>query len=258
MTSQINDDFWDLARHCYGYGNWQGHYWFIGPEQGGSVTRIPKRAAAFRKLDGDTDGLCDCCEFHKEIFEAGDKDWCRQGKLPPLQSTWHYLLVTLLSYKNQITFEKSNDRAAREIYLRPIKEYQRDEWGRSNGETCVIERSGVAYKSFKESAAIRATFSDSERQEFDSVLRQRTEHITSQILKIGPDFVLIYSKSQYPHWKDLRSRGSKISGSPNEIFRVGRTLVAFAESRGKNNPHPDPWFNLGQELRKHGTREHTN
>jgi hypothetical protein len=254
----MNDDFWTLARHCYGYGSWNASFWFIGPEQGGSMTEVPVRAAAFRKLDQDADGLCDCCEFHREILHATGKDWCKQDALPPLQHTWHYLMMTLMSYQGTVTLQNPPRGAAREAYKHPFKKYQRDEWGRSNGKTCVIERSGVSARSFKESGTLRTLLSQVERDEFDDILLQRTAQITAQILKVGPEFVLIYSKSQHSYWADLRSKGSRVSESPNEIFRVGRTLVAFAESRGPNNPRPDPWFNLGQELQKHRTEKHTN
>jgi hypothetical protein len=254
----MNDDLWYLARNCYGYGSWNGDYWFIGPEQGGSERKMTKRAVAFRKLDLDKDGLCDCRKFHRAIYEPGDKDWHRSESLPPLQSTWHYLMLTLMSFRGKITLDKPSSGQALSDYQRPFREYQRDEWGSSEGKTCVIERSGVPFKSFKESAALRASFSQAESAEFEAILRQRVEHIADRISEGKPEFVVIYSKSQHSYWADLRSKGSRVSESPNEIFRVGQTLVAFAESRGPNNPRPDPWFNLGQELRKHRTEKHTN
>jgi hypothetical protein len=254
----MNDDLWALARHCYGYGSWDGDYWFIGPEQGGSKEKMTKRAAAFRKLDLDKDGLCDCREFHQEVYEPGDKDWHRSDPPPtPLQSTWHYLILTLMSYKEKITLGNPMTGQTLSDYQRPFREYQRVEWGRSDGETCVIERSGINAKSFVESAALRASFSQAERAEFEAILRCRVKNITARIHEGKPEFVVIYSKSQHSYWGDLRNAGARISESPNEIFKVGPTLVAFAESRGRNNPRPDPWFELGQELRKHSTNKHT-
>jgi hypothetical protein len=252
----MNDDLWYLARHCYGYGSWSGKYVFIGPEQGGSEKTMAKRADAFRKLNRD--GLCDCREFHNEIYEPGDRDWYRAEPFTPLQSTWHYLMLTLMSYQGKIKSDNPLPGQTPSDYLRPLRKYQGDEWGRSGGETCVIERSGVAFKSFKESAARRASFSQAESAEFETILRRRVEQITARIREGRAEFVVIYSKSQHSYWGDLRNAGSRISESPSKIFRVGPTLVAFAESRGPKNPRPGPWFQLGQELRKHRANKHAN
>jgi len=253
----MNNDLWCLARHCYGFGSWGGKYVFIGPEQGGTHQKMTKRADAFRKLDLDKDGLCDCREFHQEIYEPGDRDWHRSEPPPtPLQSTWHYLILTLMSYEGMIKSDKPLPGQTPSEYQRPFRKYQRDEWGRSNGETCVIERSGINAKSFVESAALRASFSQAECAEFEAILRRRVEHITARIREGKAEFVVIYSKSQHSYWGDLRKAGSRICESQNEIFRVGPTLVAFTESRGPNNPRPGPWFQLGQELRKHRTNKH--
>jgi hypothetical protein len=30
----MDDHQLQMARGCYGYGNWKARYWFLGPEQG--------------------------------------------------------------------------------------------------------------------------------------------------------------------------------------------------------------------------------
>jgi hypothetical protein len=255
----MNDDLWFLARYCYGYGSWNGSYWFIGPEQGGSEKKMTKRAEAFRKLDLDNDGLCDCREFHREIYEPGQPDdWFRLERLPPLQTTWYCLMLTLMSYKGKVGIEKPTKGHLLYEYQRTFREYQRDHWGSSAGKTCVIERSGIPAKNFKESSARRASLSQTERNQLDDILRSRVEHITERIRANEPEFVVIYSNSQYPSWEVLRKESSKITQSPNETFKLGRTLIAFTESTGKNSPGHARWLALGQDLRKHRSTTHGN
>ena len=247
----MNDDLWDLARHCYGYGSWDASYWFIGPEQGGSEKEMKKRADAFRKLDSDKDGLCDCREFHREIYEPGQRDWFRQEPLPPLQTTWYCLMLTLKSYEGEVGIEKPKAGPLLCAYQRPVREYQRDHWGSSVGETCVIELSGIPAKNFKESNASKASLSQAERHQFDAILRSRAEHITDRIRAGGPEFVVIYSNWQYPYWEELRKESSKITQGPNEYYRLGRTLITFTESNGKNSPGHARWLTLGKSIQKH-------
>ena len=69
----------------------------------------------------------DCAKHHRGF---GFTKWHEPP--PPTQPTWRQLIRLLLSYKGQ-----PDD-------LETIREYQRNEWGSSNGETCVIELSGLA------------------------------------------------------------------------------------------------------------------
>jgi hypothetical protein len=143
----MNDDERELALRCFGYGKWNAPYWFIGPEQGkGKLEKkdVTDRARAFRKLNRD--GLCDCHAFHIEI---SDERWhfkeegIRHKDTPPLQATWKSLILLLMAYQKKPTTDE-----ARIDYQR---EYQRKCWGNSEGETCVIELSGLPAKNFEES-----------------------------------------------------------------------------------------------------------
>src|SRR6266404_6945129 len=126
-TKQMTHGLNEMARHCYGYGRWAAPYWFIGPEQGmgrsenDDLTRRVEVWCALGKHELD-----DCRKFHQRI---GEDKWHRTR--PRLQSTWRPLILLLMTYLDR---PADNER---------LRNYQRDEWGTLNGETCVIELCGI-------------------------------------------------------------------------------------------------------------------
>src|SRR5579859_7409872 len=119
----MEHDFSEMARQSFGYGRWDAPYWFIGPEQGQSSAEnddLTHRFKAWRDLGSPE--LCDLEEFHRAINEHS---WHRK-----LQRTWRPLMLLLMTF-----LEKRADKGS-------LLSYQRDEWGRAIGETCVIELSG--------------------------------------------------------------------------------------------------------------------
>jgi hypothetical protein len=125
----MNEALKDMAIRCYGYGRWDAPYWFIGPEQGQSSKEnhdLEPRLKAWLGLGGRE--LDDCEEFSVAINEHS---WHREGKL---QSTWRPLILLLMTFINRPADKES------------LRTYQRHQWGRTTGETCVIELSGLAAK----------------------------------------------------------------------------------------------------------------
>lgn len=104
----------------YGYGSWDAKLWFVGMEEGGgdSLDEIERRLAAW---DG-SDDLADLREFHRAI---GVDRWFRQR--PQIQNTWGKLIRIALAAAGRPTDAES------------VRNYQRDELGRRNGDTAVIE-----------------------------------------------------------------------------------------------------------------------
>jgi hypothetical protein len=115
-----------------------------------------------------------------------------------------------------------------------LRNYQRDKWGALNGETCVIELSGLAANSFKV---------DRDRKCFRE---ERIEVIHERMVEHKPKFVVMYGKSDKPHWE-------AITGCcfPSEnILKLGPTIAAFAThptSRGSTNGY---WIELGLRLQR--------
>jgi hypothetical protein len=218
MSDETMDDgIRKMALRCYGYGQWRAPYWFIGPEQGQAPEEdddLRPRVRAWLKLGGGE--LTDCREFHALI---GEKRWHRDR--PKLQSTWRPLLLLLMTYLG-----KSTDRDA-------LRNYQRDNWGRLDGETCVIELSGLAARNFTVPRD-RESF----RQERVAIIRER-------ILQNSPELVVMYGMSEIEHW-------TKIAGKSFPKENIGRlastTLVCTPHptSYGMKNEY---WTNLGVALR---------
>ena len=195
----MDDELREFARRCYGYGNWRAPYWFIGPEQGQAREEnddLRPRIKAWHDL-GKVE-LNDCCDFHALI---GEKSWHREK--PRLQSTWRPLMLLLMTFLEKST---DNDR---------LREYQRDQWGRLEGETCVIELSGLAAHSFK---------IPRDRELFR---RERIEFIRERMLHCKPALAVMYGERDKPHWE-------AIAGQPfpaENILKIGSITVVFT-------PHP--------------------
>jgi hypothetical protein len=163
-----------LAENCYGYGNWNAPYWFVGPEQGQGDWedgKLERRYRAFIELGKD--GLSDCFNFHQHI---GETRWCSE-----LQSTWKRLILILLAYKGLPT---ENDK---------ILSYQCRDLGNATGETCVIELSGLPAKNF------------SVTRDRKSFREKRIQEILSKARAAKPKFIVIYGKSQRKYWENIES-----------------------------------------------------
>ena len=213
----------DMARRSYGYGRWDAPYWFIGPEEGqapGENNDLKRRHEAFCQLGKD--GLSDCRTFHELINETR----FHREERPALQPAWRRLMLLLMAFSEKLTGEKLKDD---EI----LRAYQRDRWGSSVGETCVIELSGLPSRSFKEPR---------DRKSFRP---ERVEFISRKMCACKPKFVVMYGISEKKHWEKIAGRALR----KNDVRKVESTIIAFA-------PHPvafgtkdQDWRKLGQRLR---------
>jgi hypothetical protein len=115
-----------------------------------------------------------------------------------------------------------------------LRNYQRDFWGMENGETCVIELSGLSAKSLK-APIDRISFRD-QRIEF---IKERIGHCES-----GPKLVVMYGYGAEKHWK-------RLSGC--ELIRVdavrfGSTLFAFMPGPTAPGQNDEEWIDLGTKI----------
>jgi hypothetical protein len=170
---------------------------------------------------GETE-LCDCLDFHAQI---PDMSW-HQGK-PKLQRTWRPLILLLKTF-----LDLPSD-------IENLRAYQRDRWGRvKEGETCVIELSGLAARSGREPID-RVRFRE-----------ERIQTIRERILSSKPVFVVTYGLNEKPYWERIAGR----SLVRDEVVRVGTTGIAFAphpQDRGRRN---SDWARLGTKLRLESDR----
>jgi hypothetical protein len=232
--SDLDEETRAMARNSYGYGSWQAPCWFIGPEQG--VGRHEKgdlesalgvRVAAWVKL-GRLD-LNDCGKFHCEI---GEKNWhCKEPV--NLQPTWRPLLLTLLTFLRASTDDEV------------LRAYQRDRWGRLDGETCVIELSGLAAP-------------DLENANANPFLNERIQVICERIRTHQPRFVVMYGRMQRKSWcaiaKAVTGRlfpdGTETELPKTNILVHESTALVWTPAPTAHGMKNEYWVRLGQRLRK--------
>lgn len=216
-----------LATECFGYGSWKAPFWFIGPEQGQGSHEgndLTPRYNAFREcnVDGLSDGLSDSKAFHALIQEHR---WHREN--PALQSTWRRLMILLLAYQGCLTGDPSQDDKI-------LRDYQRDKLGMRDGKTCLIELSGIPARSF------------TVPRDRETHRGERLEKLQKKITNCKPEFVVIYGKGQWKHWKRFPE-----FGSPSEnIMKIGHTLIAFALHPQARGTTDESWIQLGEALRR--------
>lgn len=218
LADTMNDGIREMALRCYGHGRWSAPYWFVGPEQGQAPEEnddLVPRVKAWLELGGGE--LTDCREFHALI---GEKRWHREQ--PRLQATWRPLLLLLMTFLG-----KDTDRDT-------LRKYQRDEWGTLDGETCVIELSGLAARNF------------TVPRDRESFRQERVAVIREKMLQHSPALVVMYGTSEAEHWTKIAGREF-----PKEnIVRIGSTIFACTPhptSYGMTNEY---WTSLGVTLRR--------
>lgn len=204
-----------MARKFFGFGRWGAPFWFIGPEPGKGPTESDDNSARIREwVRFGKPELCDCREFHRAI---GELHWHRDA--PRLQRTWRSLILFLMAAQGR-AFD--NER---------VRIYQRMHWGKANGDTCVIELSGVASRKLTSNA-----------QPF---LKERVETIRERLTRNKPALILFYGANRIKSFED-------IAGCPlasDRFTRRGETVFTFT-------PHPvaygrkdADWVNLAQAIR---------
>ena len=221
---QMDHDTREMARRSFGYGRWDAPYWFIGPEQGQGrhekENDLKPRLEAwlyferhFKQIE-----LNDCRDFH---FHIDERRW--HGETPQLQRTWRRLMLLLMTFLGRPIGEES------------LLQYQRDKWGRLDGETCVIELSGLAARSARVPR---------DRKSFRT---KRIEIIRERMLHYKPELVVMYGVSQKHDWETITEQRFP----PENVLNLGPTTVALAlhPAAWGNRAPDDYWRKLGQRLR---------
>lgn len=205
-----------MAEDFYGYGRWEAPYWFIGPEAGMGKDYDDSLAARYDswKQLGFAP-IVDCAAHHRGF---GFTEWHKPH--PPTQPTWRQLIRLLLFYKGEPTD------------IEAIRAYQRDKWGSSTGETCVIELSGLAAPSMQ-TAQDRTTF-----------LSKRIERIREAALKYAPEFIVMYGKGQRSEWERI----TQSEFNSNGLCHMEKTVVALAIHPVAPKLTCEYWVNLGRLL----------
>jgi hypothetical protein len=215
--THMNANLYEMARMSYGYGQWDAKYWFIGPEQGIGTEDLLTRVRAWVDL-GRRD-LNDCREFHRRI---GETRWHCKKLRPKLQSTWRRLMLLMMTF-----LEMPADRES-------LRNYQRDQWGRSGGETCVIELSGLAAPSLKEA------------EDTSLFLSERIEVIRGKIADHKPKLVVMYGDMQRASWEAI---ASPLSFTDENFLLNGSTIFACTPHPNKRGLRDAYFTDMGRRLR---------
>ncbi|MEH2139580.1 hypothetical protein [Nostoc sp.] len=107
----------------YGYGDYQGNYWFVGMEEaGGDFNDINNRINIWSNRGKQE--IEDIAEYHKDIGWGGS--FLSGAKLDV--PVWRAIIRIVLSAKGKENFDKKD-----------ILAYQINELGRKYKETCLLE-----------------------------------------------------------------------------------------------------------------------
>jgi hypothetical protein len=216
------------AKKWFGYGSWDAPYWFIGKEPGGIDNS--ENYDSWARL-GAAD-LIDCRDHDLEYRGENRGLWHLGvgGHPPKLQSTWRPLIALLLSYQGDADYDADR-----------IRHYQIDHWGRSNGDTCVIELSAVAAPSTQSAEAKRL---------FD--VENRIAVLREKIAVNKPEFVILYGTGLDPvYGKPYSDYWQKIAGVTLDVAqpkRVGSTVFCFTQHPTAHGLRNEFWTALGQHI----------
>lgn len=179
MVSTFDDALLeDFANQHYGFGNFQGGFWFVGMEEGGgeSFEDIERRLQTWRKR-GRLE-LDDVAEYHMEM---GITYLFRER--PRIQTTWGGLIRILLAARGETPTTDT------------IREYQRDRLGRATGETCLLELLPLPSPSTKHwlyGAHSKLPYLADRQAYRRALLTKRMAHLQGRIRQHQPKVVLFY------------------------------------------------------------------
>lgn len=246
MSEQRFDDtlLESFIEGFYGYGNFEGDYWFVGLEQGGgnSFEEVQKRLEVWNS--NGRPALEDAAEYHRAIGLGHFFDPAK----PKLQSTWARLIRTLYGYEGH---EAADTKASE------IKTYQRDQFLRSKSNECSIEllplpspsmnkwlyadHSELSYLSSR--ADYRARFA-----------QQRADTIRQHIDQYAPKFVMFYGlHPEYTTWwryiADIDFITVQIvSKFSAEFAKVDETTFIISRHPVAHGTTNEYWHELGKTI----------
>lgn len=167
------------ASTMYGYGTYDARHWLIGIEEGssGNCEEIAGRLASWDRHGRPE--LMDVLALHQDI---GALSFFGPGAVEP-QRTWRRLIMLLFAADG------------RNVGDYEILRYQADRLGRSDGETCLLERLPLPAK--KSDAWPYSEWSQlpqmATRREYErSYTEQRATHLRERLRDHAPRAVIFY------------------------------------------------------------------
>lgn len=171
----------------YGFGTYEGAYWFVGMEEGGgnSIERIAERFDIWDARGRlELEDLVEHATAHDSLQYFGDA--------PKLQPTWNKLVRILLSAEGH------------NIKRKRVRRYQGQSLGRTDGNNCLLELLPLQAPSTGHWPYADHTGIDFlvDRETYRSRLApQRANHIRQRASRYRPAAVVFYSmNSSYRRW----------------------------------------------------------
>jgi hypothetical protein len=215
----------DFGNRFLGYGSLSSPLWLIGPEPGGGETPEEVYGRALLWSERDRKETEDLQGYHEGLKLFGI-DWTRN-----IQPTWGCLIRIIKAFNG----EPCSD-------LDTVRDFQRNELGRAEGENCLLELCPLSSPSEEHWNLADFGFSWTKyREDYEKYwIPRRIELLRSKIDKCGPRLVLFYGKRS---WEQISKRSLLPTRLPGLMLASGRDKVFAAM------PHPPQGL---RSLKLHG------
>ncbi|RUT06044.1 hypothetical protein DSM106972_032500 [Dulcicalothrix desertica PCC 7102] len=237
MNSQdyFNDELLEKrVDKFYGYGNYQGNYWFIGMEEAGGDFKENNNRINVWSNRGELE-LEDLVEYHIAI---GARGLFQLGAA--IQPTWNKLIRIVLSAKG-----------IKNINTEDVRKYQIYELGRANQETCLLELLPLPSPSLADWTYSQHSLIPflSNRNDYENhCVEKRINYISNKIKECQPSSVVFYGIRYEYSWIKIAdveflptSEGFLIGRSNQTVFTIVKHPTAF----GVTNEY---FHNIGKSI----------
>ncbi|MBC5795702.1 hypothetical protein H5968_11220 [Sphaerospermopsis sp. LEGE 00249] len=196
----------------YGYGNYEGKYWFIGMEERGAENFEDANLRINTWANRGQQEIDDVAEYHEDMGGWGKNN----------QPTWNKLIRILLSAKG-----KEN------ICLKDVHDYQFEKLCRKNQETCLLELLPLPSTSINDwiyDKYSQLPFLCDRETYANYCVEKRINHIIQSIKEHQPKAVIFYGIGYEYSWRKIANIDfTKIEVAKTEDSKKHRFFI------GKNN-----------------------
>ncbi|MFN8486089.1 MAG: hypothetical protein U0350_00775 [Caldilineaceae bacterium] len=228
-----------FMNNFYGYGNYQGNFWFIGMEEhcSGSFDEVQKRLNVWR--DRGKRELDDLFDYHTELGLT--EAFCNEKSK---HNTWDKLI--------RILFTANTDKLPTPDNVRI---YRQKDWGRQNGNECLLELFPLPSRSMKDwlyDKYSRLPSLVSRKQYSQAWSGPRIERLKKRLETYQPKVVVFYSlKYREKYWERIVGRPFTKTSEKLYVYRKAQTLfVVINHPSPPRRSLPDSYFdNAGQFIK---------
>jgi hypothetical protein len=242
MTERFDDALLDeFAHNFYGYGNYNGRYWFIGMEEGGgdSFAEVSQRLHTW--ADRGKRELEDVAEYHAAIGMT-----YLFGERPTLQRTWAKLIRILLSQDGAVPTTEQ------------VREYQRTALGRPEGDTCLVELLPLPSPSTSHwlyAVHSQLAYLASRELYKQAFLAPRMAHLKRRIDECKPSAVIFYSLVYRNYWREIARGDFSLESDGIYTSRGESSLFVMTRHPAAKGVTSEYFHHVGRLISTHVTRQ---